>query len=61
MMFEFSASERRILRELVNWALDQDGDSIEPDYLWFLADEDNPEIADSDRVREVLRKLDLML
>lgn len=56
-----SEAEQVVLRMLVNWALDQDSDSIEPDYLWFLADEDNPEIADADKVREILRALDLKL
>ena len=47
MVMGLSEAEQIVLRQLVNWALDQDGDSIEPDHLWFLADEDNPEIADA--------------
>lgn len=61
MVMGLSEAEQVVLRMLVNWALDQDSDSIEPDYLWFLADEDNPEIADADKVREILRALDLKL
>lgn len=57
-MVNLTAPETRLLRELVNWALDQDHDAIEPDYLYFLAEEETPSIEDCDRVRQLLRGLD---
>ena len=51
-------AETRLLRELVNWALDQDGDAIEPDYLYFLSEKETPTIEDCDQVRDLLRTLD---